>query len=156
VSGIEDEFRLSAGKPRLVYVKDPAEERERRLTELLDTLQAEGSASYKSFERSRASVPIWSAASCSWCSTTSSTWSPPPRSSLRSSRALARIARVDGADERAVELLAAADGLRERLHTPRGSRRASATKRSWTSYEPLSRSGPIRDRIRARARPGRV
>jgi predicted ATPase len=50
VSGIEDEYRLSAGKPRLVYVKEPAEEREPRLTELLDTLQAEGSASYKSFE----------------------------------------------------------------------------------------------------------
>jgi hypothetical protein len=31
VSGLEDEYRLSAGLPRLVYVKSPAPDREPRL-----------------------------------------------------------------------------------------------------------------------------
>ena len=50
ISGIEDEYRLSAGKPRLVYVKEPADQRESRLTEFLDRLQDEGDVSFKSFE----------------------------------------------------------------------------------------------------------
>src|SRR5215470_10015104 len=32
VSGLEDEFELSAGLPRLLYVKSPAPDREQRLT----------------------------------------------------------------------------------------------------------------------------
>jgi hypothetical protein len=35
VSGLEDEFELSRGLPRLLYVKAPAPEREPRLTDLL-------------------------------------------------------------------------------------------------------------------------
>jgi predicted ATPase len=50
ISGIEDEYVLSAGMPRLVYVKKPAPEREAKLDGLLDRLRAEGTASYKSFE----------------------------------------------------------------------------------------------------------
>src|SRR6516165_9788580 len=34
-SGLEDEYQLSAGMPRLIYVKSPAPDREPRLTELL-------------------------------------------------------------------------------------------------------------------------
>ncbi len=34
VSGLEDEYRLSAGLPRLIYVKLPAPDREPRLTEM--------------------------------------------------------------------------------------------------------------------------
>jgi predicted ATPase len=49
VSGIEDEYRLSDGLPRLLYVKEPAPEREPRLREFLERLRAEGSASYKRF-----------------------------------------------------------------------------------------------------------
>ena len=49
ISGIEDEYRLSAGKPRLVYVKKPAPERQERLTEFLGTLESEAGFSYKSF-----------------------------------------------------------------------------------------------------------
>src|SRR5215472_3219028 len=49
VSGIEDEYHLSAGKPRLIYVKTPAPEREPGLQRLLDRIRAEGIASYQHF-----------------------------------------------------------------------------------------------------------
>lgn len=49
VSGIEDEFLLSDGLPRLLYVKEPAPEREPRLREFLERLKAQGAASYKPF-----------------------------------------------------------------------------------------------------------
>src|SRR5712672_495651 len=35
VSGLEDEYLLSVGLPRLIYVKSPAPERESRLTQML-------------------------------------------------------------------------------------------------------------------------
>ena len=50
VSGLEDEYLLSAGKPRLVYVKRPAPEREPRLTDLLDHVREAGDVSYRAFE----------------------------------------------------------------------------------------------------------
>ena len=50
VSGIEDEYRLSGGLPRLLYVKADAPEREPALNELLGRIRAEGSTSYKHFE----------------------------------------------------------------------------------------------------------
>ena len=40
VSGLEDEYRLSAGKPRLVYLKE-AVRREPRLTGFLEAIEAE-------------------------------------------------------------------------------------------------------------------
>jgi class 3 adenylate cyclase len=49
ISGLEDEFILSDGKPQLVYVKEPAPEREQKLTWFLDAMCDEGSASYKHF-----------------------------------------------------------------------------------------------------------
>lgn len=49
ISGIEDEYRLSEGLPRLLYVKEPAPEREPRLREFLEGIKAEGSVSYKRF-----------------------------------------------------------------------------------------------------------
>ena len=42
VSGLEDEYRLSAGLPRLVYVKSPAPDREPRLAGLLARIRDEG------------------------------------------------------------------------------------------------------------------
>ena len=42
ISGLEDEYRLSAGLPRLIYVKRPAPDREPRLTELLARIKDEG------------------------------------------------------------------------------------------------------------------
>jgi predicted ATPase len=47
VSGLDDEFELSSDLPRLLYVKDPAPERESRLTQLLARIARE--ASYRRF-----------------------------------------------------------------------------------------------------------
>jgi predicted ATPase len=49
VSGLEDEYELSAGLPRLIYVKGPASDREPRLTALLDRIRDEGGVSYQHF-----------------------------------------------------------------------------------------------------------
>jgi predicted ATPase len=49
VSGLEDEYRLSAGLPRLLYVKTPAPDREPRLAELLARIRNEGGVSYQRF-----------------------------------------------------------------------------------------------------------
>jgi predicted ATPase len=49
VSGLEEEFELSAGLPRLLYVKAPAPDRETRLADLLARIQEEASASYRPF-----------------------------------------------------------------------------------------------------------
>jgi hypothetical protein len=40
VSGLEDEYQLSVGLPRLIYVKSPTPYREPRLTSLLDAIEA--------------------------------------------------------------------------------------------------------------------
>ena len=47
ISGLEEEFELSAGLPRLLYVKAPAPEREPRLADLLSRIEQE--ASYRAF-----------------------------------------------------------------------------------------------------------
>jgi predicted ATPase len=49
ISGLEDEYRLSGGKPRLIYVKSPAPDRESGLDALLDRIRTEDVASYKQF-----------------------------------------------------------------------------------------------------------
>jgi predicted ATPase len=49
VSGLEDEYRLSAALPRLVYVKSPAADRDLRLTQLLARITDEGEVSYRHF-----------------------------------------------------------------------------------------------------------
>ena len=49
ISGLEDEYELSTGLPRLIYVKSPAPDREPRLTELLDRIRDEGGVSYQHF-----------------------------------------------------------------------------------------------------------
>lgn len=48
VSGLEDEFLASGGKPRLVYVKSPAPNRDPRLAEMLQRIASEG-LSYRPF-----------------------------------------------------------------------------------------------------------
>jgi predicted ATPase len=50
VSGLEDEYGLSDSKPKLIYVKSPAPERESRLKDLLNRIRDDDHASYKSFE----------------------------------------------------------------------------------------------------------
>jgi predicted ATPase len=49
VSGLEEEFDLSGGLPRLLYVKTPAPDREPRLADLLARIKEESSASYRYF-----------------------------------------------------------------------------------------------------------
>ena len=49
MSGLEDEYRLSAGMPRLIYVKSPAPDREPRLTEMLARIKNDDSVSYQRF-----------------------------------------------------------------------------------------------------------
>jgi predicted ATPase len=49
ISGLEDELRLSAGMPRLLYVKVPAPGMEPGLERMLDGIRAEGASSYKEF-----------------------------------------------------------------------------------------------------------
>src|SRR5690348_6312811 len=49
VSGLEDEYQLSTGKPKLIYMKIPAKAREPRLQALLDRIRAEDIASYQKF-----------------------------------------------------------------------------------------------------------
>lgn len=51
VSGLEDEYNLCPPElPRLIYIKDPAPEREPRLRELLDRIRNDDRASFKYFE----------------------------------------------------------------------------------------------------------
>jgi predicted ATPase len=49
VSGQEDEYRLAAGLPKLLYVKWPANDRQVRLTEMLDRVKADDDVSYQRF-----------------------------------------------------------------------------------------------------------
>ena len=53
VSGLEDEYRPSAGMPRLIYVKTPASQRDPRLARLLARIQDEDSVSYQHFSDHR-------------------------------------------------------------------------------------------------------
>jgi predicted ATPase len=49
VSGLEDEYLLSAGRPRLIYVKSPAPEREPRLAKMLARIRDDDELSYQRF-----------------------------------------------------------------------------------------------------------
>jgi predicted ATPase len=49
ISGLEDELRLAAGMPRLLYVKVPAPGMDPGLRRMLDGIRAEGTAAYKKF-----------------------------------------------------------------------------------------------------------
>src|SRR5512139_2135025 len=48
ISGLEDEYNLAGSKPKLIYVKSPAPDREPRLTEMLDRIKSDN-ISYKYF-----------------------------------------------------------------------------------------------------------
>jgi hypothetical protein len=49
ISGLEDEFNLSRGMPRLLYVKQPALGRDPQLTALIRKIEADGGHSYGKF-----------------------------------------------------------------------------------------------------------
>lgn len=50
ISGIEDEYELSHGKPRLIYIKTPATNRASRLETLLRRIRDAGDVAYKRIE----------------------------------------------------------------------------------------------------------
>lgn len=49
ISGLEDELRLAGDRPRLLYIKEPAPQREPRLQALLADIKSAGEASYQRF-----------------------------------------------------------------------------------------------------------
>jgi hypothetical protein len=49
VSGLEDEYRLAGDRPRLLYIKEPAPEREARLASLIAEFKRSDRVSYKRF-----------------------------------------------------------------------------------------------------------
>lgn len=49
ISGLEDELNLSEKYPGLIYVKEPAPDREEKLNQMLDRIRSRGNVSYKSF-----------------------------------------------------------------------------------------------------------
>jgi predicted ATPase/class 3 adenylate cyclase len=49
ISGLEDEFRLAAGKPMLLYLKRPAPDQEPGLAAMIDSIRAAGTVSYRVF-----------------------------------------------------------------------------------------------------------
>jgi hypothetical protein len=49
ISGLEDEYRLAAGKPMLLYLKHPAPDREPGRTAMIDAVRTTGAASYRHF-----------------------------------------------------------------------------------------------------------
>ena len=53
ISGLEDEYRLAAGKPMLLYLKRPAPELEPRLAAMIDGIRAAGTTSYRTFATPR-------------------------------------------------------------------------------------------------------
>ena len=53
ISGLEDEYRLAAGKPMLLYLKRPAPEQEPRLRAMIDRIRAAGTVSYRTFATPR-------------------------------------------------------------------------------------------------------
>ena len=53
ISGLEDEFRLAAGMPMLLYLKRPAPDQEPGLTAMIDGIRAAGTVSYRHFATAR-------------------------------------------------------------------------------------------------------
>lgn len=53
ISGLEDEFQLSRGKPRLLYLKAPAPDRQPELTAMIDQIRAAGTDAYRTFRSTR-------------------------------------------------------------------------------------------------------
>jgi predicted ATPase len=49
VSGLEEEYRLSGDRPKLIYVKKPAPDRQPRLSELIGRIQRDDRVSYRAF-----------------------------------------------------------------------------------------------------------
>jgi predicted ATPase/class 3 adenylate cyclase len=53
ISGLEDEYRLAAGKPMLLYLKRPAPDIEPGLEAMIDSIRVAGTVSYRTFATAR-------------------------------------------------------------------------------------------------------
>jgi class 3 adenylate cyclase len=53
ISGLEDEFRLAAGKPMLLYLKRPAPDQEPGLSAMIEGIREAGAVSYRQFGSAR-------------------------------------------------------------------------------------------------------
>ena len=53
ISGLEDEFRLAAGMPMLLYLKHPAPNQEPGLRAMIDSIRSAGATSYRHFGTAR-------------------------------------------------------------------------------------------------------
>jgi class 3 adenylate cyclase len=53
ISGLEDEFRLAAGMPMLLYLKRPAPNQEPGLTAMINSIRSAGATSYRHFTTAR-------------------------------------------------------------------------------------------------------
>jgi class 3 adenylate cyclase len=53
ISGLEDEYRLAAGKPKLLYLKHPAPDQEPGLSAMIDSIRTAGTVSYRHFSTAR-------------------------------------------------------------------------------------------------------
>ena len=53
ISELEDEYRLAAGKPMLLYVKRPAPDEEPRLAAMIEGIRAAGTVSHRTFATAR-------------------------------------------------------------------------------------------------------
>jgi Domain of unknown function (DUF4062) len=53
ISGLEDEYRLAAGMPMLLYLKRPAPEQEPGLTAMINSIRGAGTTSYRHFATAR-------------------------------------------------------------------------------------------------------
>ena len=49
VSGLEDEYRLAGNRPRLIYIKEPAPDRDQRLAAFFDEVRNDAEVSYRLF-----------------------------------------------------------------------------------------------------------
>jgi predicted ATPase/class 3 adenylate cyclase len=53
ISGLEDEYRLAAGKPMLLYLKRPAPDLQPRLAAMIEAIRVAGTVSYRTFATPR-------------------------------------------------------------------------------------------------------
>ncbi|GAA3210320.1 DUF4062 domain-containing protein [Microbacterium terregens] len=53
ISGLEDEFRLSGPRPRLLYLKAPAPARQPRLSAMIDEIREQGTDAYRTFHTAK-------------------------------------------------------------------------------------------------------
>ena len=53
ISGLEDEFRLAAGKPMLLSLNFPAPDQEPGLTAMIEGIRSAGAVSYRQFATAR-------------------------------------------------------------------------------------------------------